>query len=181
MRRREFIATVGSAAAWPLVARGQQPERARRLGVLMGWPEADPQIQAVFASFKRRLTELGWSEESNLHIDVRWVAGDINRVVSLARELVALQPDAILAGSTPATVALQRETKTIPIVFVQVTDPIGSGFVERLSHPGGNITGFLNLKATLAEKWLELLKEIAPRTMRIAIMFNPQTAPYAEY
>jgi putative tryptophan/tyrosine transport system substrate-binding protein len=181
MRRREFIAALGGAAAWPVVARAQQPDRVRRIGALLGWAEADAISQEMLAAFKQGLASLGWSEGSNLHIDLRWTAGDINRAASFAKELVALQPDVILTGSTPATAAIHRETQTIPIVFVQVTDPIGSGFVESLSHPGGNITGFLNLEATLAEKWLELLKEIAPNTKQVAVMFNPQTAPYAQY
>jgi putative tryptophan/tyrosine transport system substrate-binding protein len=181
VRRREFIAGLGGAAAWPLAARAQQPDKTRRIGVLMGYAETDPRVQRVFAAFRQRLAALGWSEGSNLHIDLRWTAGDINRTSSLAKELVALQPDVILTGGTPNTVAIHRQTQTIPIVFVHVSDPVGSGFVEGLSHPDGNITGFLNLEATLAEKWLELLKEIAPRTLRTAVMFNPQTAPYAEY
>jgi putative tryptophan/tyrosine transport system substrate-binding protein len=181
MRRREFIVGVGNAVAWPLVVRAQPPDRVRRIGALMGWAETDPISQEDFAAFKQGLAALGWSEASNLYIDLRWTAGDINRALSLAKELVALQPDVILTGSTPATAAIHRETQTIPIVFVQVSDPVGGGFAESLSHPGGNVTGFLNLEATIAEKWLELLKEIAPNTKRVAIMFNPQTAPYAQY
>jgi putative ABC transport system substrate-binding protein len=180
MRRREFIGVLGGAAAWPVVARGQT-ERMRRIGILMGFAETDPKAQTRVAAFERGLAALGWSEGTNLRIELRWSAGDINRAAFLARELVALQPDVILADTTPVTAAIQHDTKSIPIVFVQVSDPVGSGFVESLSHPGGNITGFLNLEATLAEKWLELLKEIAPRTIRVAAMFNPQTAPYAEY
>jgi putative tryptophan/tyrosine transport system substrate-binding protein len=181
VRRREFIAGLGSAAAWPVVARAQQGERMRRIGVLMALAEADPRAQAYFAAFRQGLATLGWNAGSNLRIDVRWAAGDVQRAASFAKELVALQPDAILAHTTPVTAAIQRETKIIPIVFLSVADPVGSGFVESLSHPGGNVTGFTNLEATLVEKWLELLKEIAPRTTRVAVMFNPQTAPYAEY
>jgi putative ABC transport system substrate-binding protein len=182
MRRREFIKLIASGAtAWPLVARAQQPERMRRIGILMGRAESDPQAQTRVAAFKQGLAALGWSEGSNLRIDLRWSAGDINRAASLAKELMALQPDAILADTTPGTAAIQHETKSVPIVFVAVNDPVGSGFVESLPRPGGNLTGFLNLEATLAEKWLELLKEIAPPTTRVAVPFNPQTAPFAEY
>jgi putative ABC transport system substrate-binding protein len=181
MRRREFIAGLGGAAAWPLAARAQQNERVRRVGVLLLFAETDPKAQAYFAAFRQGLAALGWSGGSNLHIDLRWSAGDVQHAASFAKELVALQPDVILAHTTPLTAAIQRETKTIPIVFVSVSDPVGSGFVESLSHPGGNVTGFTNLEATLVEKWLELLKEIAPRITRVAVMFNPQTAPYAKY
>ena len=181
MRRRAFIGILGGAAAWPLASRAQ-PNRIRRVGVLMGYAETDPTALAFLAAFKQGLTALGWSEGKNLSLEVRWTAGNVSRAVSLAKELVALQPDAILANTTPVTAALQRETKTIPIIFVVVADPVGSGLVESLPHPGGNITGFLNMEGTLAEKWLELLKEIAPRTVRQSpSMFNPQTAPYAEY
>jgi putative ABC transport system substrate-binding protein len=181
MRRRAFIAGLSSAAAWSLVARAQQPDRVRRIGVLMGGAETDLSSQQDFAAFKQALAALGWNEGNNLHIELRFSAGDINRASSLAKELVALQPDVILTASTPTTAAIHRETQTIPIVFVQVADPVGSGFVESLSHPGGNITGFLNLEDTLAEKWLELLKEIAPGTKRVAVVFNPQSAPFAQY
>jgi putative ABC transport system substrate-binding protein len=163
------------------MARAQRSDRTRQIGVLMGYAENDPEAEARLTAFRQRLASLGWSEGSNLHIDVRWSAGDVARAASLAKELVALQPDAILANTTPVTAAVHHETKTIPIVFVQVSDPVGSGFVESLSHPGGNITGFVNLEASMAEKWLELLKEIAPSATRVGVMFNPQTAPYAEY
>jgi putative ABC transport system substrate-binding protein len=176
--RREFSAALGGAAAWPFVALADE---VRRVGVLLGYSENDPQVQTAFSSFKQKLTQLGWSEDSNLRLDLRWTAGEITRATSLAKELVSLRPDAILTSTTPVTAAVHHETKTIPIVFAQVSDPIGSGFVESLSHPGGNITGFVNLEASMAEKWLELLKEIAPGTTGVGIMFNPQTAPYAEY
>jgi putative ABC transport system substrate-binding protein len=179
--RRAFIAALGGAAAWPVVARAQQSDKTRRIGVLEVMAETDPVEQQSFAAFKQALAALGWNEGSNLHIDLRRSAGDINRASSLAKELVALQPDVIFTGSTPNTMAIHRQTQTIPIVFVAVSDPVGSGFVESLSHPGGNITGFINLEGTLAEKWLELLKEIAPGTKRVAVMFNPQTAPFAQY
>jgi putative ABC transport system substrate-binding protein len=182
MRRREFITIVGgAAAAWPIAAVAQERVVARRLGVLMGYGDNDVEGVARLAAFKERLANLGWRESRNLQIDVRWSAGDIGRASLLARELVALQPDVILANATPSTAAVQRETRSIPIVFVPASDPIGSGFIKSLAHPGGNITGFINLESTLIQKWLELLKEIAPRMTRAAVIFNPETAPYADY
>lgn len=178
MRRREFIAALGSAAAWPLAS---MADEARRVGVLLGLSENDPRAQTEFASFRQELAQLGWSEDSNLRLHLRWTGGDISRATSLAKELVSWRPDVILTSTTPVTAAVYHETKTIPIVFVEVSDPIGTGFVESLSRPGGNLTGFLNIEASMAEKWLELLKEITPSTTRIGVMFNPQTAPYAEY
>jgi putative ABC transport system substrate-binding protein len=179
IKRRAFIAGLGSAAAWPVVARGQ--ERVRRIGVLVSYAETDPVARDILAVFRQELAALGWSEGRNLRFDLRWSAGDIDRVASFAKELVALQPDVILSNATPVTAAIQHETRTIPIVFVAVADPVGSGFVNSLPRPGGNITGFINMEATLAEKWLEFLKEIAPRTTRVSVIFNPLTAPYAEY
>jgi putative tryptophan/tyrosine transport system substrate-binding protein len=176
MRRREFIAGLG-AAAWPLVARAQQPDRMRRVGVMMAFNENDPEAKAQLSGFTKGLAELGWSDGRNLRIDVRWAADSVDRMRMLANELVGLQPDVILANSTPVTAALQRETRTIPIVFAPTADPVGSGFVVSLGRPGGNITGFINMEAGMAGKWLELLTEIAPRVRRAAIMFNPDTAP----
>jgi putative ABC transport system substrate-binding protein len=181
MKRREFITLLGGAAALPLAARAQQAERVRRIGVLMGYAENDPEAQSRIAAFKQELAALGWTEGRNLRIDIRWAAGDVNRALAFARELLALQPEVILSNTTPVTAALHRETRTVPLVFVVVSDPVGSGFVVGLARPGGNVTGFINLEASLVEKWLQLLKEIAPRVMRVAVMFNPQTAPYAEY
>jgi putative ABC transport system substrate-binding protein len=182
MKRREFMLLLGGvAAAWPLGAEAQQPERTRRLGVLMGWAENDPQAQLRLSVFKERLAALGWAEGRNLKIEVRRTEADVDRASAFAKELTALQPDVIMSGTTPATAALQRETRTIPIVFAAASDPVGSGFVKTLARPGGNITGFINLESSLVEKWLQLLKEIAPRVTRAAVMFNPQTAPYAEY
>jgi putative ABC transport system substrate-binding protein len=180
MQRRQFITLVGGAAVWPLAARAQQPERMRRIGVLMGYAENDPEAQARLQAFKQALLALGWDEGRNLRIDLRWASGDIDRASNFAKELVALHPDVILSNTTPVTAALQRETKTIPIVFVAVSDPVGAGFVQSLPRPGGNITGFINLEPTIGGKWLDLLKEIAPRLTRVAVMFNPQTAPYTE-
>jgi putative tryptophan/tyrosine transport system substrate-binding protein len=176
MKRREFIAGLG-AAACPLAARAQQAERARRIGVLMGWDENDPQAKAGLSEFAQGLSELGWTDGRNMRLDVRWEGESIDRMRMLAKELVGLQPDAILANSTPATAALQRETRTIPIVFVIVSDPVGAGFVASLPRPGGNITGFINMEGAMGGKWLQLLTEIAPGIKRAAIMFNPDTAP----
>jgi ABC-type uncharacterized transport system substrate-binding protein len=181
MKRREFITLLCSAAAWPFAARAEQPDRMQRIGVLMGYDENDPQSQSLLSAFKQELAALGWIEDRNLRIDDRWAAGDVNRAGAFAKELVALQPKVILSNTTPVTAALHHETKTIPLVFVVVSDPVGSGFVESLPRPGGNVTGFVNLEASLVEKWLELLKEIAPRVTRVGVMFNPQTASYAEY
>ena len=178
IRRREFISTLGGAAvAWPLEARSQQSGRMPRIGVLMGYGESDPDSKAMLSAFTQRLRELGWTEGRNVRIDLRWASGNIDQMRLFAKELVDLQPAVILAQTTPVTAALQRETRTIPIVFVIVVDPIGSGFVASLPQPGGNITGFINLEASMAGKWLELLKEIAPGVTHAALMFNPTTAP----
>jgi putative ABC transport system substrate-binding protein len=182
VRRREFITVLGgAAAAWPLAAHAQQPDGMQRIGVLMGFDENGVGSQSLLSAFKQGLAALGWIEDRNLRIDCRWTAGDVDRARSIAKELVALQPKVILSSTTPVTAALHRETGTIPLVFVVVSDPIGSGFVESFARPGGKVTGFVNLEASLAEKWLELLKEIAPRVTRVGVMFNPQTASYAQY
>lgn len=169
------------AAIGPLRAGAQQPENVRRIGVLMGVAENDPDARLLLAAFKEGLAALGWMEGRNLRIDIRYSAGLADRASAFAKELVALKPEVILSNTTLVTAAFQRETRTIPIVFTAVADPVGSGFVETWARPGGNITGFLNFESSLAEKWLQLLKEIAPRVTRAAVMFNPQTAPYAEY
>jgi putative tryptophan/tyrosine transport system substrate-binding protein len=182
MRRREFIKTVGGAlTAWPLVAHAQQPERMRRLGVLSSLAETDTEGQAWDAAFRKRLVELGWIDGRSVHIDYRWAAGSLDRMRLFAKELVQLNPDALVTISTPATAAVQAETRTIPIVFAWVSDPVGSGFVSSLPHPGGNITGFLNIEASVVGKWLSLMREIAPQVSRIGFLYNPQTAPYARY
>jgi putative tryptophan/tyrosine transport system substrate-binding protein len=176
MRRRDFITLVGGAAvASPLAARAQQPDRMRLVGVLMGYAENDPDAQSVVATFRGALTKLGWTEGSNLRIEVRWAAGDVNKVRTFAKELVGLRPDVILSQATVVTDALARETKTIPIVFVTVADPVASGFTTSLARPSGNITGFTAFEPTLAGKWVELLKEIAPRTVRVALLLNQAT------
>jgi putative ABC transport system substrate-binding protein len=177
MRRREFITLLGGAVAWPFAARAQQIDRVRRIGVLMGWAESDPEAQSALATFLKRLRQLGCADGRNVRIDKRWAAGDVERMRVFAKELVELQPDVILANTTPVTAALHQETRTIPIVFVIVSDPVGAGFIKNLPHPGGNITGFINVETSMAGKWLELLKEIAPAIRRAAIMFNPDTAP----
>ncbi len=175
MRRREFITFFGGAfATCSLAARAQQPERMRRIGVLMAF--ADPTAQSYATAFRDALTKLGWAEGRNLRTEVRWGAGDADKFRSFAKELVDLRPDAIVGQSTPVVVALVRETQTIPIVFLNVADPIGSGFVASLARPGGNLTGFMTDNSALGGKWVELLKEIAPRTVRAALMFNPTTA-----
>jgi putative ABC transport system substrate-binding protein len=182
MRRREFISLAsGVAVTWPLVARAQQPERMRRLGVLSSLAETDTEAQAWDAAFRKRLVELGWIDGRTVHIDYRWAAGSLDRMRLFARELVQLNPEALVTISTPATAALQAETRTIPIVFAWVSDPVGSGFVSSLPHPGGNITGFLNIEASVVGKWLSLMREIAPQVSRIGFLYNPQTAPYARY
>jgi ABC-type uncharacterized transport system substrate-binding protein len=181
MRRREVITLIGGAAAWPLAARAQQGERVRRIGVLMGYAESDREAQAWVAAFQEGLQKLGWAEGRNIRINTRWAPpGDAESRQRFAKELVALQPDLILSYNTPTTAALLQQTRTIPIVFVSVSDPVGSGFVASFQRPGGNVTGFTNIEPTMAGKWLELLKEIAPRVNRVAFLFNPATAPYNE-
>jgi putative ABC transport system substrate-binding protein len=181
--RREFVAALGgAAAAWPLTAHAQQPDRMRRIGVLMAHAESDPEFEAYLASFREGLQKLGRTEGGNIRIDVRWGAlDDAEARTRLAKELVALGPDVILTQNTPPTASMLQQTQTIPIVFVIVTDPVGSGFVESLPRPGGNATGFTIMEPTMSGKWLELLKEIAPRVNRAAFLFNPATAPYVDY
>ena len=182
MRRREFLKLVGgSAVAWPLVARAQQPERIRRIGVLMGYAESDRQGQANVAAFRMGLQKLGWTEGRNVAIEYRWAAAEADLVQRFAKELVALQPDLILTQNTPITAAVLQQTRTIPIIFANVSDPVGSGFVAGLPRPGGNVTGLIDIDASMAGKWLGLLKEVAPRVARVAFLFNPATAPFAEY
>ena len=181
MQRRDFVTLVGGAVVgWPLAARAQQPDRMRRIGALMAYAESDPQGQASFATFREGLQKLGWAEGRNIRIDTRWGALDAESRQRLAKELVALQPDLILSQNTPTTAALLQQTRTIPIVFALVSDPVGSGFVASLARPGGNVTGFTNFEGSMGGKWLELLKEIAPRVSRVAFLFNPATATYAE-
>jgi ABC-type uncharacterized transport system substrate-binding protein len=182
VRRRDFIKVIaGSATVWPLAVRAQQPERMRRIGVLMGYPENDLEGPAFFAAFRQGLQKLGWIEGRNIRLDTRWASpADAEARQRFAKELVALQPDVILSAVTPTTAALLQHTRTIPIVFATVSDPVGSGFVAGLAQPGGNVTGFQSMVGSLGGKWLELLKEIAPRVIRVAMLFNPAVAPYAE-
>jgi putative tryptophan/tyrosine transport system substrate-binding protein len=175
--RRKFLATLGGAAAWPLAARAQQPERVRRIGVLAGLAEDDPEVRARLAAFRQGLEKRGWSEGRNVRIDYRFAPASAQMQV-LAKELVALQPDVIFAHSTPVTAAVQRESSTIPIVFVAIADPVGSGFVASLPRPGGNMTGVMNYEASVIGKWLAMLKEIAPRLTRAALMGNPKTTSF---
>src|SRR5215471_1963359 len=181
IRRREFITLLGGATAWPLAARPQQGDRVRRIGVLMAFDEDDPEGKLRYSAFTQALADLGWTDGRNARIDLRWAGSDSNRIGALAQELVGLQPDIILTSSTPPAAALQRETRTIPIVFATMVDPVASGIVARLDHPSGNITGFANYEASMGGKWLELLSEIAPRLKRVAIMFNPETAPVSTF
>ena len=177
MRRREFIGLVGGAVAWPVAARAQPTERMRRIGVLVGLAENDPEMKQRLAGFREGLEKLGWSEGGNVTIDYRFAPAGTQAHL-LARELVALQPDVILAQSTPATAALKPETSTIPIVFAGVADPIGSGFVASLSRPGGNLTGLLQYEEGITGKWLAMLKEIAPNLTRAGLLANPKTAAF---
>jgi len=181
MRRREFITLLGGAAtAWPLAARAQQIERVRRIGVMATLPEGDPMGGRYLVAFREGLQALGWSEGRNLRLDVRRATPDPESIERSAKELIALQPDLVLAPNTPTTAALQKQTRTIPVIFVNVSDPIGSGFAASLSQPGGNITGFLTFEFSIGGKWLELLKEIAARVTKVVVIFNPNTAPYAD-
>jgi putative ABC transport system substrate-binding protein len=179
--RREFIMLLGgAAAAWPLAVRAQQPERSRNVGVLVGLREDDPDTQARLGGLRVGLERLGWSEGRNIRIHYRFAPPGTQTQV-LAKELVALQPDVLLSQASPATRALQEATRTIPIVFVGVADPIGSGFVESLANPGGNTTGFLLFEASITGKWLSMLKDIAPGLVRAALVINPKTAPYSKF
>jgi putative ABC transport system substrate-binding protein len=179
--RRNFITLVGgAAAAWPLATHAQQPERIFRVGVLVGLAQDDPDTTARLSGFRQEIARLGWSEARNIRIDYRFAPAGVKAQV-LAKELVALQPDAILAQATPIVAALRRETQTIPIVFVGIADPLGSGFVSSLARPGGNLTGSLLFEASITGKWLALLKEIGPHLTRIAVVLNPKTAAYHDY
>jgi putative ABC transport system substrate-binding protein len=176
--RREFIATLGGAAAWPVAARAQPHERVRNLGVLMAVKEDDPSVQSRVAALRQDLGGLGWSEGRNLRIEWRWTGGDIARVHDYAAELVQLAPDVILAQGTPNVAALKQATTTIPIVFAVVNDPVAQGFIASMAHPGANITGFSFLEYSMLGKSLDMLKQIAPGAVRVAVMFNPDTYPY---
>ena len=177
MRRREFVSLLGSAAAaWPLVAQAQQPERMRRIGVLMNVAADNPEGQARMSAFARGLQELGWTDGHNMRLDVRWGAGEADRIRRYVSELLALSPDVILANTSSIVAALQQATSAVPIVFVGVIDPVGAGFVDSLARPGGNATGFVTFEYAIAAKWLELLKEIAPEVTRAAVLRDPTLA-----
>ena len=173
MKRRNFITLLGGAAAWPVAARGQQPERMRRIGVLVAYAESDPEAQARIAAFRQGLREVGWTEGRNLRMELGWGTGDPDRARTLATELISIAPDVIVAHGTPALTALYRATRTIPVVFVSVIDPVGAGYVQSLAQPGGNITGFSTFEPEIGGKWLELLKEIAPGVSRVAGILDP--------
>jgi len=177
MRRREFITLLGGAAAWPHAARAQQTERVRRIAVLMSTTESDPETQHYIKSFLQKLQELGWVHGRNVQIDYRWGGASLDRIRTYATELVALKPDVILAQTALVVAPLQRETSTVPIVFMQIVDPLESGFVASLARPGGNLTGFTPFELSTATKWLELLKEVAPGVARVATIFNPVQTP----
>lgn len=180
MRRRQFITFLGGAAALlPTTARAQ--ERMRRIGMLVGVAESDAEGQRWVQAFLQTMQTLGWQRDINVQIDVRWGASNLDRMAGLAKELVSSQPDLIQVTTTPATAAILRETRNIPVVFAVVSDPVGSGFVQSLSHPGGNVTGFINVEASVGGKWVQLLKEIAPQISRVALLFDPDTAPQTDF
>jgi len=177
-----MAAIAGSLLATPLTAEAQQAERLRRIGVLMGYAETDPDAQANVAAFRESLERLGWAEGRKIRIDIRWpIPADLESMQRFAKELVALHPDVILSHITPTTAALVKQTRTIPIIFATVSDPVGSGFVASFQQPGGNIAGFTSIEPPMSGKWLQLLKEIAPQIVRVALLFNPATAPYSKF
>src|ERR1700720_3849501 len=178
LRRRNFIALLGSAATWPIAARARQHGQMRRIGVLMSFGANDPEAQSRVAAFENGLRKLGWVRGHNLSIEYRW-ADDPDVLRTDATELVSMAPDLILVNSTPATAALQEQRQAVPIVFTQVTDPVGEGLVSNLARPGRHLTGFTSFEFSIGTKWLETLKQVAPRVTRVALVFNPQTAPFA--
>jgi putative tryptophan/tyrosine transport system substrate-binding protein len=180
MRRREFTRLLGATVMWSVASSAQQTERVRRIGVLTSAAESDQEGQSSIAAFREGLRKLGWVEGRNSEIDIRWASADIALMKRFAKELVTLQPDLILTSSTAAAATMLQQTRTIPIVFVLVADPVGSGFVASLSRPGGNATGFTPIVGSLGGKWVELLKEIAPRVTRVTLLFNPPTATFIE-
>jgi putative ABC transport system substrate-binding protein len=179
LKRRDFLPLLGGAAAWPLTVRAQQPYQIRRMGVLMGNAEND-ETQSWIAALREELGKLGWTEGRNIQVDIRWAASDVASMKRFAKELVALQPDVILTQSTPAAGAMLEQTHTIPVVFLLVADPVGSGYVVSLPRPGGNATGFSPIVGSLGGKWVELLKEIAPRVARVTLLSNPPTATFIQ-
>ena len=179
--RREFITLIGGAAAWPLAARAQQPDRMRRIGVLMSGAATATTSQSYVAMFVEALRQLGWTEGQNVRVDIRWNAGDAQLTRIYAAQLIGLMPDVILAATTANLEAIQQATSTVPVVFTQVSDPVAQGFVASVAKPGGNLTGFSAYEFSIGGKWLELLKEIAPGLARIGVMFNPDTSPQSKF
>ena len=178
MRRRDFIICLGVSFAWPVRARAQQADRARRIGVLLPYADSDPEAKSHLSAITKELERLGWSQDRNIRIDARFAAGMADQYPILAKELAALKPDAILSESTPAAAALKQETRSIPIVFVGVSDPVGSGFVTSLARPGGDLTGMMQYESGIVGKWLAMLKEVAPRLARVAFVANPKNRGY---
>jgi putative ABC transport system substrate-binding protein len=176
MRRRDFIATLGAAAAWPLASHAQQGGGPLKIGILMAYASGDAEAKARVDAFIAEFARLGWVDGRNIRFDYRWSGGDPARIAADAASLVAAQPALILAATTPVVRALLKETRTIPIVFLSVSDPVGDGFVKSMAQPGGNATGFINIEASMAGKWVELAKELAPGIARVCIIFNPKTA-----
>jgi putative tryptophan/tyrosine transport system substrate-binding protein len=176
MRRRQFITLIGSAAAWSLAARAQQPTPMRRIGVLMNFGADASEGQARVAAFMQALQKLGWNEGDNVRTEVRWPGDDVERYRKYSEELVGLNPDVILASASQSVAALQRITRSVPIVFANIVDPVGAGYVTSLARPGGNVTGFTAFEYSIGGKWLELLKQIAPRVTRIAVIRDPAIA-----
>ncbi len=181
MRRREFITfLVGVTVAWPFAAQAQSSTRVRQVGVLIGYKEDEREVQAWLGAFRESMEKLGWTEGQSVKFDNRWVGNDADLMIRAAKELVASQPDLILSTGSPTTAVLLKQTHTIPVLFVNLVDPVGQGFVASLARPGGNATGLVNLEPSMASKWVELLKEVAPQLTRVAVPFNPVSAPYAE-
>jgi putative tryptophan/tyrosine transport system substrate-binding protein len=178
--RRKLIAGLGDAALWPLAARAQQANRMRRIGVLMAYSEGSSKAQSWIASFRDGLGKLGWAQNDNIHINYRWATPDSQLIDQSARELVGMQPDLIISSASPTTAALLQQTHTIPVIFMNLVDPVCRGFIASLSRSGGNVTGFINLEAAVTGKYIELLEEIAPRHTRSAMYFNPATTPFAQ-
>jgi putative ABC transport system substrate-binding protein len=181
MKRREFITLGGAFAAWPFAARAQHSDGMRRVGLLVGYSEGDAEGQASVAVFRQRLQELGWTEGRNIRIDTRWAGADPDKARTFAKELVGMRPDVMVPSSNLVTEIVQRETSTIPIVFVFVGDPVGSGFVTNVAHPGGNLTGFPVFETAIAGKWVEVFNEIAPHVGRVAFMLHPETPAHVAF
>jgi putative tryptophan/tyrosine transport system substrate-binding protein len=182
VRRREVLTLLGGAAvAWPLAARAQQADRMRRIGVLMNGTATEARLQSYVAAFVQGLRQLGWNEGQNIRIDVRWNAGDADLARTYAAQLIGLMPDVILASSTTNLTVIQQATSPVPVVFVQVSDPVAQGFVASVAKPGGNLTGFSMYEFSIGGKWVDLLKAAAPGLARVAVMFNPDTSPQSKF